>query len=134
MVGPGFVSAGGDLAARGPLEVALPAGAAIRLERGALATSGTLTRSWVRRGERLHHLVDPTTGRSAASPWTCVTVAGATCLNADVAAKAAFLLGDAGPRGSRPDRSRAVFCAHDGTATVTAAWKHQEADGAREAA
>ena len=34
IVGPGFVSAGGDLAARGPLEVALPAGAAIRLERG----------------------------------------------------------------------------------------------------
>ena len=62
-----------------------------------MATSGTLTRSWLRDGQRHHHLVDPATGRSAESPWTCVTVAATSCLVADVAAKAAFLNGDDGP-------------------------------------
>ena len=37
----GFVSAGGDLAARGPLTVELPGGDTVLLRRGALATSGT---------------------------------------------------------------------------------------------
>ncbi len=31
------------------------------------------------------------------SPWSEVTVAAGSCLEADVAAKAAFLLGDSGP-------------------------------------
>jgi thiamine biosynthesis lipoprotein len=127
MAGHGFVSAGGDLAARGPLDVALPDGAAIRLERGALATSGTLTRSWARGGERLHHLVDPATGQSADSPWTCVTVAGATCLTADVTAKAAFLLGERGPAWLDARSFPGRFLRDDGAVTVTRTWALQEA-------
>ena len=42
--GPGFVSSGGDLAVRGPVDVALPAGGAIRVVAGGLATSGTASR------------------------------------------------------------------------------------------
>ena len=95
--GPGFVSAGGDLAARGGLDVALPGGGSVRLLRGGLATSGTVERRWLRAGRVQHHLIDPRTGRPSGSPWTQVTVAGATCLAADVAAKAAFLLGERGP-------------------------------------
>lgn len=87
--GPGFVSVGGDLVARGPVDVALPAGGAIRVVSGGLATSGTATRG--------AHLVDPATGRASASPWAQVTASGATCLDADVAAKAGFLLGERGP-------------------------------------
>jgi thiamine biosynthesis lipoprotein len=95
---PGFVSAGGDLAANAPLEVELPAGGSVRLVAGGLATSGRTKRRWLRGGEEQHHLLDPATGRPSASPWEEVTVCGATCLAADVAAKAAFLLGDDGPR------------------------------------
>ncbi|MGH3054684.1 MAG: FAD:protein FMN transferase, partial [Gaiellaceae bacterium] len=95
--GDGFVSAGGDLAARGELDVALPGGGAVRLVRGALATSGSSARAWLRGGRRQHHLIDPHTGRPAESPWEQVTVCGDTCRTADVAAKAAFLLGEAGP-------------------------------------
>jgi thiamine biosynthesis lipoprotein len=87
--GPGFVSVGGDLAVRGPVDVALPAGGAIRVVSGGLATSGTATRG--------AHLVDPATGRASASRWAQVTVSGATCLDADVAAKAGYLLGERGP-------------------------------------
>jgi FAD:protein FMN transferase len=95
--GPGFVSAGGDLAARGAVTVALPDGAAVQLVAGGIATSGTTHRRWSRGGAVQHHLLDPRTGRPSTSPWTQVTVAAGSCLAADVAAKAAFLLGDDGP-------------------------------------
>jgi FAD:protein FMN transferase len=87
--GPGFVSVGGDLAVRGPVDVALPAGGAIRVVSGGLATSGTASRG--------AHLVDSATGLSAESRWEQVTASGATCLAADVAAKAGFLAGERGP-------------------------------------
>jgi FAD:protein FMN transferase len=95
--GPGFVAAGGDLAARGAVDVALPRGGATRLILGAIATSGRIGRSWLCGGAEQHHLIDPRTGRASRSPWTQVTAVGATCVAADVCAKAAFLLGDTGP-------------------------------------
>ena len=95
--GDGWVSAGGDLATRGPLTVGLPGGDAVRLLKGGLATSGSDRRRWRRGGEGQHHLIDPPTGRPAVSPWLQVTVCGASCVAADVAAKAAFLLGEKGP-------------------------------------
>jgi thiamine biosynthesis lipoprotein len=95
--GDGFVSAGGDLAARGAVDVALPGGGAVRLLRGALATSSVAKRRWLRAGAWQHHLIDPSTGRPCDTPWREVTVSAATCLHADVAAKAALLLGNGGP-------------------------------------
>ncbi len=92
-----FVSAGGDLAVRSPLVVELPLGGSVELRRGALATSGSVKRRWLRGGEVQHHLIDPRSGRPADSPWQQVTVCGATCLAADTAAKSAFLVGEAGP-------------------------------------
>ena len=96
--GDGFVSAGGDLAARGAVDVALPGGGAVRVLKGGLATSSTAKRRWLRAGAWQHHLIDPRTGRPCETPWQEVTVSAATCLQADVAAKAALLLGDDGPR------------------------------------
>jgi FAD:protein FMN transferase len=87
--GPGFVSVGGDLAVCGPVDVALPAGGAVRVLEGGLATSGTATRG--------AHLVDSGTGRPSDSGWEQVTACGATCADADVAAKCGFLLGERGP-------------------------------------
>jgi len=94
---PGFVSAGGDIAALRPVVVGLPGGDTVTLERGGLATSGIATRRWLRGGLPQHHLIDPATRRPAHSPWTSVTAVGLTCLTADVAAKAGFLLGADGP-------------------------------------
>jgi FAD:protein FMN transferase len=95
--GDGWVSAGGDLAAHGPLTVGLPGGGSVRLLHGGLATSGADRRRWRRRGEVQHHLLDPRTGRPSRTPWLQVTACGASCLAADIAAKAAFLLGEEGP-------------------------------------
>ena len=95
--GRGFVSAGGDLATNGPVDVALPGGGAVRLVEGGIATSGSAARRWTSAGEERHHLIDSSTGGPARSPWTQVTVVGASCVAADVCAKAAFLLGCDGP-------------------------------------
>ena len=104
--GDGFVSAGGDLAARGGVDVALPDGGAVRVLEGGLATSSTAKRRWLRAGVWQHHLIDPRTGRPCETPWQEVTVSAATCLQADVAAKAALLLGDARPALSRAQWTR----------------------------
>jgi thiamine biosynthesis lipoprotein len=95
--GDGLVSAGGDVAVRGGSVVGLPGDGSLRLLAGGIATSGTTKRFWRRGGELQHHLIDPRTGRPAESCWDEVTVAAGSCLAADVAAKAAFLLSDDGP-------------------------------------
>jgi thiamine biosynthesis lipoprotein len=120
--GPGWVSAGGDIATRGAVDVALPGGGAARLVSGGMATSGTVRRRWRRDGILQHHLVDPGTGRPSTSPWEQVTVAGGSCLGADVAAKAAFLLGDRGPDWLAERGLPGRFLDADGTVVVSDAW------------
>jgi FAD:protein FMN transferase len=97
LLGGGFVAAGGDVATSAPLVVGLPGGGAVTLHGGGLATSSVTERRWRRGGEEQHHLIDPETGAPARVPWLHVTVAAGSCLAADVAAKAALLLGAAGP-------------------------------------
>jgi FAD:protein FMN transferase len=121
--GDASVSAGGDLAARGPLTVSIPGGAAVELRQGALATSGRTKRRWLRGGELQHHLIDPRTGRPSRSPWTEVTACGATCVAADVAAKAGFLLGEDGPAWLDARGIPARFLREDGATRTTLAWE-----------
>jgi thiamine biosynthesis lipoprotein len=97
LTGPGFVAAGGDIAASAGTVVGLPGGETLTLRRGGVATSGTTRRRWRRGGVVQHHLIDPATGCPSSSIWSLVTVAAASCRDADVAAKAAFLLGADGP-------------------------------------
>jgi thiamine biosynthesis lipoprotein len=121
--GDGFVSAGGDLAARGELTVALPDGEAVLLRRGALATSGAVKRRWLRAGRVQHHLIDPRSGRPAESPWAQVTACGANCLAADIAAKAGFLLGSAGPALLDERGIPGRFLTPEGEPTLNEAWR-----------
>lgn len=67
----------------------------VRLQGGAIATSSTTVRSWRRGGVRLHHIIDPRTGSSADTPWRLVTVVADTCVDANIAATAAVIRGDA---------------------------------------
>lgn len=112
--GPGYVSVGGDLAVREPVDVALPGDGVIRVISGGLATSGTASRG--------AHLVDATTGRASDSCWEQVTASGATCLHADVAAKAGFLLGERGPAWLDARSIPARFVALDGAIVENDAW------------
>lgn len=110
-----LVSLGGDVAIAGPVpdggwvirvqdlpglpgEPADADATTISLATGALATSSTAARRWVRGGQVLHHLIDPRSGRPARSPWRTVSVAAATCVDANIASTATIVRGQAGLR------------------------------------
>jgi thiamine biosynthesis lipoprotein len=114
LAGPGFVSVGGDLAVRGPVDVGLPAGGSIRVVAGGLATSGTASRG--------AHIVDTATGRPSESCWEQVTASGTTCLAADIAAKTGFLLGDDGPEWLDERGIPGRFVAIDGQIVENDVW------------
>jgi thiamine biosynthesis lipoprotein len=123
LAGDGFVSAGGDLAARGGLTVEVPGGEAVRLVSGGLATSGSGKRRWTRAGEPQHHLIDARTGRPAESPWEQVTACGRTCTAADAAAKLGFLLGKGGPGALDARGIPARFLSADGEVVANGCWR-----------
>jgi FAD:protein FMN transferase len=122
LAGSGWVSAGGDVAALEPVVVGLPGGGSIALHDGGLATSSVAKRRWLAAGVPQNHLIDPRTGRSTTSPWRDVTVAASTCLIADVAAKAALLLGTAGPAWLDGRNLAGRFVAHSGAVTLNESW------------
>ena len=109
-----LVSLGGDIAVAGeasaggwPIAIsdsASPAGqpwpgphrapgSPVRLASGAVATSLVTCRRWHRNGRLVHHIVDSRTGRPAGGPWRTVSVAAATCAEANAAATAAIVAG-----------------------------------------
>ncbi len=96
------IDAGGDLRVSGLPDglavwpVAVEAGhgeVMVGLRSGALATSSVLGRRWLVDGEERHHLIDPRTGAPARSSVLSVTAAAPSCEAAEVAAKAALILG-----------------------------------------
>lgn len=128
-----LLSAGGDLAVAGPApEDGWPCGIStisdapvediVLLRRGAIATSGLGRRRWTRNGEQLHHLIDPRLNAPASSPWSFVTVIAATCVAADVAAKAAWLKGPHGPGWIESLGMAARFRDSEGRVTYTTCW------------
>jgi thiamine biosynthesis lipoprotein len=100
-----LVSLGGDVAVSG----APPGGFAVGLgddwrviddgagsvavTDGGLATSGLAVRRWRLGADEVHHIVDPATGRPAVPVWRTVTVAAASCVDANTASTAAMVKG-----------------------------------------
>jgi thiamine biosynthesis lipoprotein len=106
-----LVSLGGDIATAGRApaggwrilvadDAETPAdsdGEVVAIAGGSIATSSTTVRRWRGAdGRRLHHLIDPTTGAPARSPWRTVSVVADRCIDANAAATATIVLGDAG--------------------------------------
>jgi thiamine biosynthesis lipoprotein len=102
-----MVSLGGDIATAGAPPDGWPVrvtddhrsderapGQWIALHGGGLATSSVATRSWQMPWGPTHHVVDPATGKPAAGPWRTVTVAAASCLDANSASTAAIVRGE----------------------------------------
>ncbi|MCU0270610.1 MAG: FAD:protein FMN transferase [Acidimicrobiales bacterium] len=97
---------GGDVAGRGtpPDGIAWQVGVAdpLTVERdhtrvafaeGAVTTSGNNRRHWLVGDDRVHHLIDPRTGRPAGSDLLAVTVLAAEAMWAEILAKSAFVAG-----------------------------------------
>jgi thiamine biosynthesis lipoprotein len=89
---------------------------------GGLATSSTVVRAWHRAGHRCHHIVDPRTGANPEPVWRTVSVAAASCVDANTASTAAVVLGRSAPdwlaRRGLPARLVTV----DGQVVCTAGW------------
>ena len=127
-----LVNAGGDLAVHG----CLPGGMAwpvmvegraapqvVLLQRGALATSGLARRHWQQGQQGRHHLLDPRTGLPAQSDLWAVTVVAARCVQAEVAATAAFVLGPEEGARFLQERGLAGWLARqDGIGQAVGAW------------
>jgi thiamine biosynthesis lipoprotein len=101
--------------------------AEISITDGGVATSGTASRRWLRGGDLLHHILDPRTGLPAASPWRTVSVAAGSCLDANIAATAAFLLGAEAPAWIGGHDLPARLVSERGRIAYTAGWP-QEAE------
>jgi thiamine biosynthesis lipoprotein ApbE len=105
-----LVSLGGDISVAGrPPEHGWPVrvmddhaahldapGQSITVHGGGLATSTTTVRRWQRGGLPVHHIVDPRTGAPADSPYRTISVAAATCVDANTASTAAIVRGRRG--------------------------------------
>ena len=108
-VGGVLVSLGGDIAMAGTppsggwrIRIAEDSrvspdadGEVICLPAGGVATSSTTVRRWTRGAAVLHHIIDPQTSLPATGPFRTVTVAAATCLDANIASTAALVRGEA---------------------------------------
>jgi FAD:protein FMN transferase len=102
-----LVALGGDIATCGPPPVGGWAihvtddhrdgpsapGQTVAIRSGAVATSSIATRRWRHAGQTMHHILDPRSGDPVRGPWRTVSVAAATCADANIAATAAIVLG-----------------------------------------
>jgi len=134
-----MVSLGGDISVAGPApdggwvirvqdavghpgRPAIGPSATVSVASGGLATSSVSARRWVRGGTAMHHVLDPRTGMPAQSPWRTVSVAAASCVDANIASTAAIVRGDAAPGMLRGLRLPARLVATDGSVTTVAGW------------
>ena len=97
-------------------------GEVVAIEGGALATSSTTVRRWRRGTTDLHHLIDPRTGGSVESPWRTASVAAATCVEANAAATASIVLGEAALDWLASAGLPARLVAVDGSVTRVGGW------------
>jgi FAD:protein FMN transferase len=94
----------------------------VTIRDGGLATSSTAARRWRRGGDVLHHILDPRTARPAAPVWRTVSVAAATCADANTAATAAVIRGRQALPWLTGLRLPARLVAQDGTVHTLAPW------------
>jgi thiamine biosynthesis lipoprotein len=72
-------------------------GQTISIGCGGLATSSTAVRRWSHAGHTMHHIIDPASGLPVTDTWRTVSVAAATCTDANIATTAAIVRGPAAP-------------------------------------
>jgi thiamine biosynthesis lipoprotein len=94
----------------------------IALQGGGLATSSTTVQ--VRRdGERLaHHVIDPATGAPAAVYYRTVSVAAASCLDANIASTTSIIRGARAPEWLEQLQLPSRLVRADGVVTHVAGW------------
>jgi len=97
-------------------------GQTVKLESGGLATSSTTVRRWSQGGRDRHHILDPGTGLPAPVVWRTVSVAAASCVDANIASTAAIVRGQSSPAWLSENGLPARLVRPDGSVTVVGGW------------
>lgn len=92
----------------------------------ALATSSTQRRTWLRGGERMHHIVDPRTGRAARATWRTVSVVAPTAVQANGETTAAIVAGEDAVGRLRGSGLAARLVAGNGSVHTVGGWPHAD--------
>jgi len=103
-------------------------GQTISISSGGLATSSTKVRTWSRGGRSYHHIVDPTTGLNPPTCWRTVSVAAASCLDANSASTAAIVRGRRAVAWLTDLGLPARLVRHDGGIITVAGWPQEALD------
>jgi thiamine biosynthesis lipoprotein len=98
----------------------------VSIAAGGLASSSTSVRRWGTAAGERHHVIDPRTGSSADTPWRTVSVAAASCFDANTASTAAIVFGTRAPDWLEQRRLPARLVARDGSITVVGGWPTEE--------
>jgi thiamine biosynthesis lipoprotein len=98
------------------------AGQHLTLHGGGLATSSLIARRWRRAGRSYHHVLDPGTGAPVTPVWRTVSVAAATCADANIASTAALVLGSRAPMWLSARGLPARLVAVDGSVHAQDGW------------
>jgi FAD:protein FMN transferase len=136
-----LVSLGGDIAIAGPAPAdgwsilvaedhaasLESSGEVIVLKSGAIATSTTTLRRWRQGGVERHHILDPSTGTPAREHWRTASVVTASCVDANAAATASIVWGQAALAWLKAHRLPARLVATDGSITRVAGWPSDRA-------
>ena len=97
-------------------------GQIVSVRAGGIATSGTTRRTWTRGEVRLHHVIDPRTGSSANGGWRTVSVAAASCVDANIASTAGIVLGASAIEWLSERALPGRLVARDGRVVVVGGW------------
>lgn len=71
---------------------------------------------------RVHHIVDPTTGRSTSPYWQLVSTVGASCVDANALSTAAVVWGNQAIERLRPFGQAVRLVRHDGEVFTVGGW------------
>lgn len=131
-----LVALGGDVATAGPAPAhgwrvhvtddhrsgpSAP-GQTVVVHGGGLATSSVTVRRWTKDGAQMHHILDPATGQPAQGAWRTVSVAAASCTDANIASMAAILRSQRAPEWLEARRLPARLVAHHGEVVTVGGW------------
>jgi thiamine biosynthesis lipoprotein len=97
-------------------------GQTVAINAGGLATSSTTVRAWESHGRKLHHIIDPATGKPARSIWRTVSVAAGRALDANIVSTACIVRGASAVGWLTEMNLPARLVREDGTVQVTAGW------------
>jgi FAD:protein FMN transferase len=131
-----LVNVGGDVAVAGsaptggwPIGIAVDSSTpgsdvdqVVAIHHGGLASSSTAVRTWMVGREKVHHIVDPSTGYSSTPYWTLVSAAGASCVDANAVTTAAVVWGERALERLHSFGQAVRLVRHDGQVATLGGW------------